>query len=166
MRILSHCAAFLGFAGIQAVACGGQLSREEQLGPSAEDFFASEHIVDVQIDIDLAAWDELRMLLEARASQAPSELRVGLLQVTGLAPLPPDEVYQFWIYPTEGEPASAGFFTVDELYGGAYLRFEGFPAGARPAVRGFVITREPDGGGSEPSQDRYLGALVSPRSPE
>lgn len=90
-----------------------------------------------------------------------AENRVALLQVSNLPPLPPDEVYQLWVFPKEGTPTSAGIFAVGQLAHNAFFRLDRFPAGARQVLRGFLVTREPEGGAAEPSGRWYLGAQIS-----
>jgi anti-sigma-K factor RskA len=89
-----------------------------------------------------------------------TERGVALLQLSHLPPLPPGEAYQFWVFPKEGEPASAGVFAVARPEDDFFFRLDGFPASARQAVRGFLVTREAEGGAAEPGELWYLGARL------
>ncbi len=71
----------------------------------------------------------------------------ALLVVTGLAPLPPNRVYQLWLF--QGNvPSSAGTFTVDAQ--GNARTFVNAPAPLE-TYQVCAITQEPEGGSATPT---------------
>lgn len=111
--------------------------------------------------VELVALDGLEDYPEAAGKILwDPEGRVALLQLSGLPALPEGETYQFWVYPRDGEPASAAVFAVDSAQQEAFFRLDRFPAGAPEVLSGFLVTREPAGGTSEPGERYVLGARL------
>ena len=86
-----------------------------------------------------------------------TESGVAVLQVSNLPPAPAGKAYQLWVYPKEGEPASAGVFAVRDPQRDAFFRLENFTAFDRQAIKGLVISLEPAGGAVRPGENWYLG---------
>ena len=89
------------------------------------------------------------------------ENRVAVLQVANLPPVPRDASYQLWVFPKEGEPISSGTFAVRDPERDTFFRLDRFAAVERQSIMGILITLETEGGASEPSEARYLGARLS-----
>ncbi len=89
------------------------------------------------------------------------ENRVAVLQVSNLPPVPENKVYQLWVFPKEGEPASAGVFALKKPERDSFFRFEGFTPVDKQSIKGYLITLEPEGGALQPSEAWYMGARVA-----
>lgn len=122
-----------------------------------------ERLLDV---LDSPRLEVARLAGLNRAEQAAgtviwdTERNVALLRINDLPPLTENESYQFWVFPEEGEPASAAVFSVRGPGEEILLRLDRFPAGDRRLLTGFLITRERQGGAEEPSGERYMGVRL------
>lgn len=113
----------------------------------------------------LTAPDTLQVTLVSGAAQ-PLPLgktfynsRKGLLfYAANLPALPPDQTYQLWLVPAEGNPVSAGIFTADPKGDGAVL-LPVLPPGV--AAKAFAVTVEPAGGVTQPTGPKVLIGVVS-----
>ncbi len=78
---------------------------------------------------------------------ADPQRATAVLVVSGLRPLPPDEVYQFWLL-RDGVAVGAGLFTVDEA-GRAVLAVD---SGVTDEFTAVGVSIEPAGGSLAPSE--------------
>ena len=86
--------------------------------------------------------------------------RTAVLQVSNLPAIAPDRVYQLWVFPKEGEPMSAGLFSVTDPRRGSFYRLDSFSPLKKESVKGIVITLEARGGASKPTGEWYMGGRV------
>lgn len=77
----------------------------------------------------------------------------ALLQVANIPSVPTDKDYQLWFI-VNGEPVSAGVFTVDDPARDNFFKIEHLQSSASEGA--FAITMEPKGGMPQPTGDMYL----------
>jgi anti-sigma-K factor RskA len=71
--------------------------------------------------------------------------RSGLVFVANnLAPLPPDKIYELWLFPPTGAPIPAGLFKPDAKGNATVVNPPGLPAGVE--AKAFAVTLEPASG--------------------
>jgi len=63
---------------------------------------------------------------------------------SNLAPLPPDKIYELWLFPPTGAPIPAGLFKPDARGNATVVNPPGLPAGVE--AKGFAVTLEPAAG--------------------
>ncbi len=90
------------------------------------------------------------------------ESQLALLQISNLPPSEDGTTYQLWVYPQEGDPESAGVFSIGASERDILLRVEELTTFERRSVGGFAVTLEPDGGGAEPRGTFMLVGRPSP----
>jgi len=63
---------------------------------------------------------------------------------SNLAPLPPDKIYELWLFPPTGAPIPAGLFKPDAKGNATVVNPPGLPAGVE--AKAFAVTLEPAAG--------------------
>lgn len=63
---------------------------------------------------------------------------------SNLAPLPPDKIYELWLFPPTGAPIPAGLFKPDARGNATVVNPPGLPAGVE--AKAFAVTLEPAAG--------------------
>jgi anti-sigma-K factor RskA len=63
---------------------------------------------------------------------------------SNLAPLPPDKIYELWLFPPTGPPIPAGLFKPDAKGNATVVNPPGLPAGVE--AKAFAVTLEPAAG--------------------
>lgn len=133
------------------VELGDEIARQEKL---------LEVLRDPEVEIvPLQGFDETAKaygkVIWGRASGS------GLLQLAHLPPTPAGKVYQFWVFPRDGKPWSAGVFELAQGTADRMLRLDEFAPGPRAGLRGFGVTVESPGA-AEPGKEWLLGARLEP----
>lgn len=77
----------------------------------------------------------------------------ALLQVANIPSVPTDKDYQLWFI-VNGQPISAGVFSVDDPQRDNFFKIDQLRSGATDGA--FAITMEPKGGMPQPTGDMYL----------
>ena len=89
-----------------------------------------------------------RLFLDESTSNA-------VLQIAELPATPDDKDYQLWII-RDGEPVSAGLFSLDRDRENYYLSIENFVEQDLSLIAAVAITIEPKGGMPQPTGDMFL----------